>query len=424
MRLSQYFLPTQKSVPSDATTVSHQLMIRSGMIRQITSGIYEWLPMGLRVLQNICRIVQEEMNKAGALQILLPSIQPISLWEKSGRYGTKSALSSEMLLMKDRHGNQLIFAPTAEEAVCHMFQNVQSYKNLPLTLYQTSWKFRDEIRPRYGVMRAREFMMKDAYSFDMTEEEALNSYDKMLSAYLKIFRRMNLTAIPVAASAGDIGGNYSHELHVLGKNGESTIYYDEALLAAIHEPNFNLQALGSFYAMEHDKHDAAVENVVTSTSIEVGHLFYLDDKYSLPMGLKVLDKKGQNVVPKMGCYGIGLSRLVGAIIECHHDKDGIIWPEEVAPFKCIIVNTMPDNNLCTLTAMEIYWKLIGKNISVLYDDTSDSLGSKFARMDLTGIPIQIIVGKTMKAEGLVELRLRSNKEDPIFCTPNEAVQRC
>ncbi len=425
MFLSKYFLPTQKTTPSDATIASHQLMIRAGMIRQLASGIYDWLPLGLKVLQNVSRIVREEMDRAGAIEVLLPSIQPISLWEQSGRYGQKSDMSSEMLLMKDRHDNQLIFAPTAEEAICHLFNNnVQSYKNLPMTLYQISWKFRDEIRPRYGVMRGREFLMKDAYSFDLTEEDALKSYDKMLKAYLKAYNRMGLTAVPVTASSGDIGGNYSHELHVIAKTGESTIYYDAKLLDATKQDDFNLKSLEHFYAKESEKHDPEIAGeVVSNTSIEVGHLFYLDDKYSSPMGLKIQDKTGSAIVPKMGCYGVGVSRLIGAIIECYHDENGIIWPMEVAPFKCVIANMLPDDPTCSSVAIDLYNKLESNGVSVLYDDTNDSAGSKFARMDLIGIPIQIVIGKSTKADGTVELRLRSNKNDSVHCSAAEAVAK-
>jgi prolyl-tRNA synthetase len=419
MFLSKYFLPTQKTIPSDALIASHQLMIRAGMIKQLTSGIYEWLPLGLRVLKNVERIVQEEMDRAGAIQVLLPSIQPTSLWEQSGRYGTKSDMSSEMLLMKDRHNNQLLFAPTAEEAICHMFNNVQSYKSLPMTFYQISWKFRDEIRPRYGVMRGREFLMKDAYSFDITEEDALKSYDIMLKAYLRAYSRMGLTAIPVTASSGDIGGNYSHEFHVLANTGESEIYYDPQLIKATKNQDFNLKLLESFYARESEKHDQSVTNVATSTSIEVGHLFYLNEKYSSVMGIKVQDKNGQYIVPKMGCYGIGVSRLLGAIIECYHDAHGIIWPEEVAPFKVIIANMLVEDEKCNALAMEVYSKLQDSGISVLYDDTADSVGAKFARMDLIGIPIQIIIGKVTKTTDKVEIRRRADKENTTLCTVNE-----
>lgn len=421
MFLSKYFLPTQKTIPSDATIASHQLMIRSGMIRQLTSGIYEWLPIGLKVLQNVSKIVQEEMNRAGAIEVLLPCIQPISLWEKSGRYGTKTDMSSEMLLMKDRHDNQLLFAPTAEEAICHMFSNVSSYKNLPMTLYQISWKFRDEIRPRYGVMRGREFLMKDAYSFDLTEKEALQSYDKMLKAYLRAYDRMGLIAIPVTASSGDIGGNYSHELHVLANTGESTIYYDENLLTALKSKDFNLNTLENFYAKESEKHDEKVQNVNSNTSIEVGHLFYLNDKYSSPMGLKLQNKNGESVTPKMGCYGIGVSRLIGAIIECYHDENGIVWPMEVAPFKCVLTNMMVNDEKCNSISLELYDKLTAAGISVLYDDTHESPGSKFARMDLIGIPLQIIIGKHTKESDTVEIRKRANKEDVIICQANDMI---
>lgn len=425
MFLSKYFLPTQKTIPSNATIVSHQLMIRAGMIKQLASGIYEWLPLGLRVLQKVSNIVREEMNRAGALEVLLPSIQPITLWEQSGRYGSKSDMASEMLLMKDRYDNQLIFAPTAEEAICHLFNNnIQSYKNLPMTLYQIAWKFRDEIRPRYGVMRGREFLMKDAYSFDLNEEAALESYDRMLRAYLKAYSRMGLTAVPVTASSGDIGGNYSHELHVIAKTGESTIYYDEKLLEATKSDDFRLKSLENFYARESEKHDHEMaKDYLCNTSIEVGHLFYLDEKYSAPMGLKIQDRSGSTITPKMGCYGIGISRLIGAIIECYHDDKGIIWPAEVAPFDCIIANVLPGDEKCDSVAIELHNKLESKGVSVLYDDTNDSAGSKFARMDLIGIPFQIVVGKTTKTEDKVEFRLRSDGESTLYCTQSEALEK-
>jgi prolyl-tRNA synthetase len=420
MFLSKYFLPTQKTVPSDATIASHQLMIRAGMIRQLASGIYQWLPLGLKVLKNVEKIVREEIDRAGAIEVLLPSIQPISIWEQSGRYGSDSDMSSEMLLMKDRHDKQFIFAPTAEEAICHMFQNnVQSYKSLPLTLYQISWKFRDEIRPRYGVMRGREFLMKDAYSFDLTEEDALKSYDKMLRAYIRAYGRMGLNAVPVTASSGDIGGNYSHELHVLANTGESTIYYDEGLLEAIKDQSFNLKKLESFYSRESEKHDQSITNVASSTSIEVGHLFYLDEKYSSVMGIKIQDKDGKYIVPKMGCYGIGVSRLLGAIIECYHDANGIIWPEEVAPFKVVIANMVVGDEKCDSVAIDLYSKLQDIGVEVLYDDTRESVGSKFATIDLIGIPTQIIIGKETKNSGKVELRSRRNKSTSTIYSVDE-----
>ncbi len=439
MFLSKYFLPTLKDSPSDAALISHQLMIRAGMIRRLTSGIYEWLPLGLRVLQNVSEIVRQEMNKKGAIEVLLPSIQPISLWEKSGRYGSsESELQSEMLTMSDRHNNKLLFAPTAEEAICDMFMdNIQSYKNLPMTLYQVGWKFRDEVRPRYGVLRSREFLMKDAYSFDLTREDALITYDNMLDAYLRIYARMKLTAIPVLASSGDIGGDYSHELHVLAKTGESTIYYDENIIPALNTSNISIESLSQFYAREEEKHDVnaiseIAANIKQSKSIEVGHLFYLDDKYSAAMGAHVQTHDGEKIAAKMGCYGIGISRLVGAIIECHHDAAGIVWPVQVAPFKCIILNLLPDDAKCNTIATEIYTELSDANITALYDDTHDSSGVKFNRMDLIGIPVQVIIGRITIENNTVEVRQRITIESSHTDSTNisktvgvhEAVNRC
>ena len=425
MFLSKYFLPTQKTTPSDATIVSHQLMLKAGMIKQLTSGIYEWLPFGLKVLQNISLIIREEMNGTGSLEVLLPSIQPTSLWERSGRFGNQSDMSAEMLLMKDRHDQQLLFSPTAEEAMCYLFQNsVQSYKQLPMILYQISWKFRDEIRPRYGVMRGREFLMKDAYSFDINEQEALKSYNKMLLAYLRAYARMGLDVIPVTASSGDIGGTYSHELHVLAKTGESTIYYEQALQNAVKSPDFNLQSLENFHAMDSEKYIPSKyinKDLLTSSSIEVGHLFYLGEKYSAAMGLKVQGQQGTNIIPQMGCYGIGVSRLIGAIIETHHDDNGIIWPLNVSPFTCIIANLNVDDSECNQLALDMYKLLLGNDIDVLYDDTNDSAGSKFARMDLIGIPIQIVISKHTKINKMYEFRLRNDKNNSTKCTQEEVL---
>jgi prolyl-tRNA synthetase len=409
MFLSNYFLPTEKV--SDAKLISHQLMLRAGLIKQLASGLYQWLPLGLKVLKKVSNIIQEEMDRAGALEILLPSIQPISLWEESGRFGQAGDLSSEMLTMKDRHDNLLVFAPTAEEAVCDLFKKVQSYKNLPLNLYQITWKFRDEIRPRYGVMRAREFLMKDSYSFDISEKEALISYEKMLQTYLKIFKRIGMSVIPVTASSGDIGGNYSHEIHIIAEAGESTIFYEKALVEALKSDEFNLKTLERFYSREEEKHDSNLAlDLEKKTSIEVGHLFYLDDKYSKAMGLTLQGPEGKSFIPKMGCYGIGVSRVIAAVIEASHDAKGIIWPEAISPFQIIIIDLLDDKNY----GLELYEKLEKLGLTVIYDDKTEGPGSKLARADLIGITHQIILGQSLIKEGKIEYRKRAGEKELLI----------
>jgi len=419
MRLSEWLLPTIKEIPSDATIISHQLMLRAGMIRQLTSGIYMWLPIGLRVLKKVEEIVRAEMDNAGAIEVRLPCIQPLTLWHASGRITQKSDLTEQMLKMQDRHGTDLLFAPTAEEAMCQLFQqNVTSYRELPKNLYQIGWKFRDEIRPRYGVMRAREFFMKDGYSFDLTEELALNTYNKMLMAYLEVFARMGLTAIPVSAHPGAIGGSYSHEFHVLAKTGESTIYYDPGLLEALKRDDFNLKDLERFYAAEEEKHGEITDRsdlteLKTSKGIEVGHIFYLGDKYSKAMGINIQTQDMQLIHPQMGTYGIGVSRLVGAIIEANHDERGVIWPASVAPFICGLINLSKGDSACDQISEDVYSSLKKAALETLYDDTQNSAGVKFANMDLIGLPIQIIVGKKNAAENRVEVKDRKTGTSDI-----------
>jgi prolyl-tRNA synthetase len=415
MRLSQFLLPTLKDNPSEAQVASHRLMLRAGMIRQVAAGIYNWLPLGLKILKKVEQIVREEMNAVGALEILMPCIQPTSLWEKSGRLGT-GELGPEMLLMRDRHSVQMVFTPTAEEVISELFsQNVQSYKELPMNLYQIQWKFRDEIRPRFGLMRGREFYMKDSYSFHMNQDCALNTYEKMMRVYLKAFKRMGLTAIPVAADSGDIGGDYSHELHVLADTGESNIFFEPGLEKQIDPDNFSLADLRKFYAVEEEKYDEATcpiakDKLEVKRGIEIGQVFYIGDKYSKSMDIKVQDKDGGFKHPLMGCYGIGVSRIVAAIIEASHDDNGIIWPEGVAPFKVAILNLKPGHEACDALAEECYAKLSQAGIEALYDDTKSSAGEKFAKADLIGIPYHIVIGPKLAGESQVELKSRASGE--------------
>jgi prolyl-tRNA synthetase len=414
MKLSNYLLPILKDNPIEAQIVSHRLMLRAGLIRQLASGIYEWLPLGLQVLRNVENIIRDTMNEAGALEVLLPSIQPVTVWEQSGRYGQDNDLCEQMLQMQDRHGNSFIFAPTAEEVITLLFkQNVQSYKQLPCNLYQISWKFRDEIRPRFGVMRGREFLMKDGYSFDLDKESALISYKNMLHAYLKAYKRLGLTAIPVAADTGAIGGEYSHEFHVLAETGESKIFYEQGVEEIINSPEFSLEKLNSFYAMEEERHNpencpVSNDKLLSKRGIEVGHIFFLGDKYTKQLDVKVQAPDGKLVNPIMGTYGIGVSRLVGAIIEANHDDKGIIWPANVAPFKVVIINLRPQDDKCSAACLELYNEFQNNGVSVLLDDTNDSAGAKFAKMDLIGIPMQIIIGPNELKNNQCEIRYRKN----------------
>lgn len=428
MKASQLFAPILKENPSEASIVSHQLMLRCAMIRQIAAGIYAWLPLGLRVLQKIENIVRKNHNNAGAQEVLLPCIQPVEFWRESGRYQSEQGdLSEQMLIMKDRHEVEMVFAPTAEEVICFLFRNnVQSYKHLPLNLYQIHWKFRDEIRPRFGVMRGREFLMKDAYSFHLDEESARKEYVNMMRCYLNIFKDCGLKAVPVLAGTGSIGGDLSHEFHVLANTGESNIFYEKRLEEYLSSnEEISLESLNKYYAMEEEKHNPAAckikeEDLLERRGIEVGHVFYLGDKYSKILGLKVQDKAGQLITPVMGTYGIGVSRLVGAIIEAHHDEKGIIWPESVAPFKVAVINLKPSNPELEYICNEIIAKLRALKIEILYEDTSDSVGQKFAKMDLLGIPYHIAIGpKALERLGRVEFKKR--REQNFVETSMDAV---
>lgn len=410
MKLSNYFLPTLKENPVDATIASHQLMIRAGMIRQTASGIYSWLPLGLKVLRNIENIVRDELNKAGAIEILMPTIQPKELWIESGRYDD---YGKEMLRIKDRHDRDILYGPTHEEVVTDLFRkNVTSYKDLPKNLYQIHWKFRDEIRPRFGVMRGREFLMKDSYSFDLDAVSARQTYDLMYSTYFKIFKRLGLKPIALRANTGAIGGDLSHEFHVLADTGESAIYYDKKFDELSASANFNIEEMQSVYAMADELHVAekcpiAADQLVSRRGIEVGHIFNFGQKYSKAMEAFVTGPTGEKLYPNMGSYGIGVSRLVAAIIESSHDANGIIWPEAVAPFQVILINLKAGDTACDKLCEEIYTKYRSKNIEILYDDSKASVGQKFSVADLIGVPMQVVVGPKGAANSMVEIKNRA-----------------
>jgi len=422
MKFSQFFSPTLKDIPADAVIASHQLMIRSGMIKQSSAGIYSWLPLGLRVLKNVENIVREEQNKAGAIELLMPTIQSADLWIKSGRYND---YGKEMLRVQDRNGREMLYGPTNEELITDIFKSyVTSYKDLPKNLYHIQWKFRDELRPRFGVMRGREFLMKDNYSFDLTEEDAKASYDKMFTAYIKTFLRMGLTPISLRAKTGPIGGNLSHEFQILAKTGESTLYYDKDL-EKVDTKNIEPKKLQNYYAAVDDLYNPgdcpiSQDQLKISKGIEVGHIFYFGTKYSEKLGAYIQDNKGQKVAVHMGSYGIGVSRLVGAIIEAYHDEKGIKWPLSVAPFHVSIINLMVDDPSCKKISDEIYQKLSNKNLEILYDERDCSIGKKLADNELIGIPFQVIVGKRDLKDNLIELKNRTTNESKKI-SPEEVI---
>jgi prolyl-tRNA synthetase len=409
MRLSQYFLPLIKENPSEAAIVSHRLMLRAGMVRQLSSGIYNWLPLGLKVLKKIEQIIREEMNEAGAVELLMPTMQPAQLWQESGRYDD---YGKEMLRVTDRHDHAMLYGPTNEEVLTDIFrQNVKSYKDLPMNLYQIQWKFRDEIRPRFGVMRGREFYMKDAYSFDIDAKSARESYEIMFKAYIKTFRRLGLKAIPVRADNGAIGGDLSHEFQILAETGESQLYYDRAFESHLDQEDVDFDKLVSLYAAADEMHDSencpvASSELLTQRGIEVGHIFNFGLKYSEAMKAAVPGPDGKDIYPNMGSYGIGVSRLVGAIIESSHDENGIIWPKSVAPFDVALINIRPQDEECSRACEELYQKLKSLGLDVLYDDTADSAGKKFAAMDLIGIPAQLAIGPRGLKDNKVEFKKR------------------
>lgn len=414
MRLSHYLLPLLKENPSEAQIVSHRLMLRSGMIRQLSAGIYNWLPLGFRVLCNIERVVREEMDKAGALELLMPTIQPAELWKESGRY---DAYGKEMLRIRDRSERDLLYGPTNEEVITDIFRgNVKSYKQLPKNLYHIQWKFRDEIRPRFGVMRGREFLMKDAYSFDLDYAGAEASYNRMYDTYHAIFNRLGLTAIAVRAETGAVGGSMSHEFHVLAETGESAVYYDAAF-DDIRSGKLTLssQDTRALYAAADELHvpeacPVPKENLREARGIEVGHIFYLGKKYSEALGAQVTGPGGEPVTVEMGCYGIGVSRLAGAIIEASHDEAGIIWPESVAPFRAGIINLRVGDAECDRICGQLYEGFRLSGTEALYDDTDERAGVKFSTMDLIGLPWQVTVGPKGAERGVVELKSRRTGE--------------
>jgi prolyl-tRNA synthetase len=421
MRLSRFFLPLLRETPSEAQIASHQLMLRAGMIRQEAAGIYAWLPLGFRVLKKIEQIVREEQNRAGAIEILMPTLQPSDLWKETGRY---DAYGPEMLRIKDRHERELLYGPTNEDMVTEIFRSyVKSYKSLPLNLYHIQWKFRDEVRPRFGVMRGREFLMKDAYSFDIDAAAARRSYNKMYVAYLRTFTRMGLKTIPMRAETGPIGGDLSHEFIVLAETGESQVYCHKDLLdmpVPGEDVDFEsdlepiLHQRTSLYAATSDVHDQArfeaevpVDKRVSARGIEVGQVFYFGTKYSVPMKATVTGPDGQEHAVEGGSYGIGVSRLVGAIIEASHDDAGIIWPESVAPFDVALVNLKTGDAKTDAACEDVYAKLTKAGKDVLYDDRDERPGAKFASMDLIGIPYQVIIGPRGLEKGLVEVKNRA-----------------
>ncbi len=414
MLLSRYLLPVMKETPADAQIVSHQLMLRAGLVRQTAAGIYAWLPLGLRVLDRIADIVRREQDRAGAVEMLMPTIQSAELWRQSGRY---DAYGPEMLRFADRSGREMLYGPTNEEMITSIFRDcVRSYRDLPRTLYHIQWKFRDEVRPRFGVMRGREFLMKDAYSFDMDEEGGRASYDAQFTAYLRTFAALGLRAVPVRAPTGPIGGDLSHEFHILADTGESEVFYDAALDDVdLADPDAPAKLRG-LYAMEAEEHEKVTdcpvpaERLAKRRGIEVGHIFFFGTKYSAAMGMQVQAKDGSLVTPLMGSYGVGVSRLMGAIIEANHDANGIIWPEAVAPFDIGLINLRPDDVACAAAAHDLQAKLEAAGRSVLHDDRDARGGEKFATMDLIGLPWTVTIGPKGVAAGTVEVKRRATGE--------------
>ncbi len=437
MRLSRYFLPVLKETPAEAQIASHRLMLRAGMIKQATSGIYSWLPLGTRVLRNVERIVHEEQQRAGHIPMLMPTIQPAELWRESGRYDDYGA---EMLRIEDRHGRDMLFGPTNEEMITDIFRShVSSYRDLPLTLYHIQWKFRDEVRPRFGVMRGREFLMKDGYTFDVSKEAALHAYNRHLVSYLRTYERMGLKAIPMRADGGPIGGDYTHEFLILADTGESEVFYDAAvtdLTFGNREIDYDdvdqceavLKEFTTRYARTDETHDAALFAEVpedrrrSARGIEVGQIFYFGTKYSDAMGALVQGTEGKPAPVHMGSHGIGVSRLVGAIIEASHDDRGIVWPEGVTPFHAGIVNLRQGDADCDAACADLEGKLAVAGLEALYDDRDERAGAKFATMDLIGLPWRLTVGPRGLKSGVVELTSRRTGETEEL-KPEAAVTR-
>ena len=437
MRLSRFFLPIMRETPKEADIVSHRLMLRAGMIRQEAAGIYAWLPLGLRVLTKINDIIREEQNRAGAIELLMPTIQPAELWRESGRY---EDYGKEMLRIRDRHDREMLYGPTNEEMITDLFrQSVKSYRELPQNLYHIQWKFRDEVRPRFGVMRSREFLMKDAYSFDLDADAARHSYNKMFTAYLRTFARMGLKAIPMRADTGPIGGKLSHEFIILASTGESEVFCHKDFLdleAPAESIDFDsrdtmqgvFDTWTSKYAATSEMHDASAYDAmpeadrVSARGIEVGHIFYFGTKYSEPMRAVVNGPDGKEVTVQMGSYGIGPSRLVAALIEANHDESGIVWPESVAPFKVGLANLKVGDATTDSACKDLYEKLERAGVDVLYDDRDERPGAKFATLDLIGLPYQVIVGPKGLADGKVEVKTRRTGVREML-SPEEALNR-
>ncbi len=426
VRLSQYFLPTLKETPQEAQIVSHRYMLRAGMIRQSSAGIYSWLPLGFRVLKKIEQIVREEQNRSGAQELLMPTIQSADLWRQSDRYDD---YGKEMLRIKDRHDRDMLYGPTNEEVITEIVAaSVRSYRDLPLNLYHIQWKFRDEVRPRFGVMRGREFYMKDAYSFDLDADAGRVAYNKMFVAYLRTFARMGLKAIPMRAETGPIGGDMSHEFIVLVDTGESEVFCHQQLLEYDilgEQVDFSspdqiqgfVDQWTSLYAATDDMHDAGrfesevpEDKRITARGIEVGHIFFFGDKYSKPLNAMVVTSDGTEVPVQMGSYGVGVSRLVGGVIEACHDDDGIIWPEALAPFKIGLINLRVGDDACDKACEDIFTKLNASGTEVMYDDRDERAGVKFSDMDLIGLPWQLIIGPRGLKSGVVELKNRKTGE--------------
>jgi prolyl-tRNA synthetase len=437
MRLSRYFLPVLKETPSEAQIVSHRLMLRAGMIRQQAAGIYSWLPLGYRALKRIEQIVHEEQQRAGHIPMLMPTLQPADLWRESGRYDD---YGQEMLRIKDRHEREMLYGPTNEEMVTDVFRaHVNSYKDLPLTLYHIQWKFRDEVRPRFGVMRGREFLMKDGYNFDLDRDAALHSYNRHMVSYLRTYERMGLTAIPMRAASGPIGGDNTHEFLVLAQTGESEVFYDDrvtALKLGARDVDFDdreavaavCAEFTSLYARTDETHDPALFDQIPEAhrkvgrGIEVGQIFYFGTKYSEAMGATVVTRDGSRVPVEMGSHGIGVSRLLGAIIEASHDDKGIIWPEGVTPFHAGVVNLKQGDAAADAACEGLVKALAAVGLEALYDDRDERAGAKFATMDLIGLPWRLTVGPRGLAAGVVELTSRRTGES-VELTPEAAVAR-
>ncbi|WP_375691039.1 proline--tRNA ligase [Pseudooceanicola sp. LIPI14-2-Ac024] len=437
MRLSRYFLPVLKETPSEAQIVSHRLMLRAGMIKQASAGIYSWLPLGYKVLKNIERIVHEEQERAGHIPLLMPTLQSTELWEESGRI---NAYGPELLRLRDRHDRPMLYGPTNEEMITDIFRSyVKSYKELPLTLYHIQWKFRDEVRPRFGVMRGREFLMKDGYNFDLTKEDALHAYNRHLVSYLRTYERMGLQAIPMRADSGPIGGDDTHEFLVLADTGESEVFYDSEITElkfgdreidydSVEQCQAVLEEFTSRYARTDETHDAAVFEQIpearrrVARGIEVGQIFYFGTKYSEAMGATVQGPDGQAVPVHMGSHGIGVSRLLGAIIEASHDDRGIIWPEGVTPFHVGIVNLKTGDPEADAACEALHESFVSLGLDPLYDDTNERAGAKFATMDLIGLPWRITVGPRGLKNGVVELTSRRTGESEEM-PPEQAVAK-